>query len=821
MGMKLSSLVLATFISICSQSVSSTEYTFDPAMLGGDNVDVSLFSQGLQPPGTYPVDIILNGSHVDSREVVFNIVKRTDGSSSLEPCLSAELLDSYGVKTQEWPKLAESSCADISLIPEASSELQLNDQSLILNIPQIALRPKVRGIAPQSLWNDGIPAGLLNYRASTSKSSFKSGRSSENQWIQLSPGLNWGAWRVRNQSSWQKQNGDSGEWDSAYTYAERGFYNSKSRLTLGERSTPGDVFDSVPFRGVMYGSDENMVPFNQRSYAPVVRGIARTQARIEVKQGGYTIYNDTVAAGPFALSDISPVSSGGDLDVTISEADGSVQHLVVPYNMPAIALREGYFKYSAMIGEYRTNASYGKDENTGQLTLMYGLPWDLTVYGGMQYSEHYRSAAVGAGLSMGKFGAVSVDATNATSQSANGNKETGNVWRLRYSRDFAETGTSFAFGSYQYASEGYRTIGDTLDNFYRNSDAGSYNKNNRSKTTLTLSQSVGDYGYLSLNGNRETYRGISGHNDTYGISYGTSINGISVSMNLSKSKVTSSSGIRSDENQAGLWLSIPLNFGVGNSVNATYQVISPSDGPVSQTAGLNGRAFDRQLSWDVRQRVQEGKSSDTSSLQLGWDGAYGTANGNYSYSPDYQQTSASVAGGIVFHDEGITLAQPLGDTNVLVAAPGASNVPVGYWPGVQTDFRGYTSYGGLTPYQKNNVSLDPTYLSSDVEVSQTDISAVPTQGAIIRASFDTKAGARALMTLKRPQGQAVPFGAVVKLSDNGKNESIVGEGGQVYLSGLSDREELEVHWGQNNSCKAEWITPEHKEPLSIVETLCR
>ncbi|MFP1592115.1 fimbria/pilus outer membrane usher protein [Escherichia coli] len=32
----------------------------------------------------------------------------------------------------------------------------------------------------------------------------------------------------------------------------------RSRLTLGEDYTPSDIFDSVPFRGVMLGSDESM-----------------------------------------------------------------------------------------------------------------------------------------------------------------------------------------------------------------------------------------------------------------------------------------------------------------------------------------------------------------------------------------------------------------------------------------------------------------------------------------------------------------------------------------------------------------------------------
>lgn len=62
--------------------------------------------------------------------------------------------------------------------------------------------------------------------------------------------------------------------------------------------------------GVSVGSDENMVPYNQREFAPVVRGIARTQARIEVRQNGYLIHSQTIAPGAFSLTSLPMTGSG-------------------------------------------------------------------------------------------------------------------------------------------------------------------------------------------------------------------------------------------------------------------------------------------------------------------------------------------------------------------------------------------------------------------------------------------------------------------------------------------------------------------------------
>ena len=64
------------------------------------------------------------------------------------------------------------------------------------------------------------------------------------------------------------------------------------------------------------------------------------------------------------------------------------------------------------------------------------------------------------------------------------------------------------------------------------------------------------------------------------------------------------------------------------------------------------------------------------------------------------------AGGVLVHQNGVTLSQPLGDTVALVQAPGASGVDVLNQTGVSTDWRGYAVVPYLTPYRRNIVGLD-------------------------------------------------------------------------------------------------------------------
>ncbi len=47
----------------------------------------------------------------------------------------------------------------------------------------------------------------------------------------------------------------------------------------------------------MLHSDESMVPYSKYAFAPVIRGIAQSQALIEVRQNGYLIHTVSVAPG--------------------------------------------------------------------------------------------------------------------------------------------------------------------------------------------------------------------------------------------------------------------------------------------------------------------------------------------------------------------------------------------------------------------------------------------------------------------------------------------------------------------------------------------
>lgn len=306
---------------------------FDPDFLelsDKDTIDLSSFENNQQLAGNYYVDIYINSNLVLTKNIKF---EKYNGQ--LLPCLSINELNEFGIKTEDYPALytEDKTCVDLLVIPDAKSELDFNSQKLYLSIPQIALSKKPRGYVDLDHIDNGITALLLNYSYSGSKYYDRKNNNTDttSHYINLRPGFNLGAWRLRNYTTWSNASNGSGNWNTVYTYLSRNINNIKSQLILGDSVSASTVFDSVPLRGIQLSTDDDMYPESLKGYAPVIRGIARSNAQIIIRQNGYTIYQTEVAAGPFEINDLYPTGSSGDLYVTIKESNGSEQHQIVPF----------------------------------------------------------------------------------------------------------------------------------------------------------------------------------------------------------------------------------------------------------------------------------------------------------------------------------------------------------------------------------------------------------------------------------------------------------------------------------------------------------
>ena len=173
------------------------------------------------------------------------------------------------------------------------------------------------------------------------------------------------------------------------------------------------------------------------------------------------------------------------------------------------------------------------------------------------------------------------------------------------------------------------------------------------------------------------------------------------------------------------------------------------------------------------------------------------------YSQNSQRLNYGIKGGILAHSEGVTLSQELGETIALVKAPGAAGLEIDNMRGAATDWRGYTVKTQLNPYDENRVAISDNYFSkANIELDNTVVTMIPTRGAVVKAEFVTHVGYRVLFRVMNVNGKPAPFGAMASVqSTSSANSGIVGEHGELYLSGLPEKGQVTLSWGENATTK--------------------
>lgn len=840
---------------LCGQNPMAAELWFPPELVDGigEGVDLSRFESGQQLPATYKVAVYLNKELLYTRDLSFVAAdtedKRagiTDTTGLMAGLTQADFIDA-GVRPEafgEGSDVKGSAGQFVSLgsvIPQATTHFDFQTMRLDISVPHKWVHKRPRNWTPPTLWDDGITAGLLNYAFSGTEGQGRYGRSSSH-YLRLNSGVNAGPWRLRDERTMTEYSGASQhrrEWRHGRTWLERGIRDWRSTLTVGDTTTDGGIFDSVSLRGAALATNDNMYPDQERGYAPVIRGVAMSNARVSIRQNGYVVYETNVAPGEFAIDDINPMYSSGDLEVTVTEADGGVRMFTVPCATLPNLLREGRMKYALSAGRLQ---SYSRGDATHptviQGTLSRGLPYGITVFGGGQYSRHYQSALLGSGINMGALGAFSADITHADSTLADGSRHQGQSVRFLYSRGFSATGTTFQLAGYRYSTRGFYTLEESSRTLMRGwrgeqqrdaagrllprpvSDWYDLKDNRRERMEVSISQQVGGASSLSLTGSRQTYWHSQGASTTLQAGFSSALGPVSYSLSYSEGHGVSSGHTGRNVN---LSLSVPLEalFGEhGKAVYASYSAGQDRRGHISQQTSLSGTALEQNnLNWNVSQ--SHSRQGDSGSLRLGYRGAYGDVSAGYSQGRDYRQTSYDAQGGLVLHRGGLTAGQPLGNTSVLVSVPGAAGIPLEGGGGVRTDWRGYALQPWAGEFHENRVALDVAHMDTQTEVDEPVTRVIPTKGAIVRAEFAAKSGLRVLMTLTR-DGKPLPFGTTVSA---GTSTGITGDDGQVFLSGLARSGTLSAKWGRDaaQTCQAEWHIAESDPvtPLARVTAVCR
>lgn len=831
-GTALTTLAISFFL--MPPHLCCAEMYFPPGLISADPdsiADLSYLSPaGSQLPGEYNVEIFLNDVWAVSRRVKF---VAADGDAvihdqtGLLACLSLDEWQELGLKVSAIPALAalsEVSCVvPGNSIPHAGMSFDFQNMRLNIAIPQAMLKNRPQGWIPPERWDEGVPALISGYRLNGSRSQSENS-DSNNLFLSLENGINAGSWRLRDSRTWShnvtRGSKNQGKWERLETYASRAIIPWRSELLLGESATDSDLFEAFAFQGVKLETDDGMYPDTLRGYAPLIKGVAFSNARVNIRQSGNLIYQTFVPPGAFEIDDLYPVSAGGDLDVTVMEADGTSRNFTVPYSSVPLLQREGRIRYSVAAGRFRSNSDSYENPGFAQGTVQWGLPHNATLYGGAQMAEKYSAAMLGAGVNMGSWGALSADITDASSTLADGSHHRGQSVRFLYAHSMSALGTTFRLAGYRYSTKGFHTLDETALKgmsgwLYDDNAVDSqgrpierpytdyYNLYNAKRTRIqaNISQTLNGHGSLYLTGSRQTWWNSARSTDSLMAGYSGRLGPVSYNLSWNYSK----NNRQTHADRVGyLSFSLPFSALQQNDSNSRWatsrlsgNVNRDSNGRQNYTTGLGGTAFaDDSMNWNIqqgyaRQGNRGGNSGNSGSASVNYRGTYGSASLGYSYSKDYRQVNYGVSGGAVVHPNGVTFGRQPGETNVLVAAPGATGVPVRNSIGVQTDWRGYALLPYSMEYRENTISLNTEQLSEDTEFENTVTRVVPTRRALVRADFKAHSGLRALITLSR-KGKPLPFGATVTSANS---SGIVGDDGLVYLTGLEKKGALKVQWG--------------------------
>ncbi|TPG58911.1 fimbrial biogenesis outer membrane usher protein [Ewingella americana] len=815
-------IVLTAFFSLSSfagESITppaNKDTEFDADFLRKDTQEIpqQFYHPNAISAGIKNVDIVLNGKALFKTKI--NFITGND-SQNATPCLTMALLHQMGLD-QHLNKSGTSgneACYDLlAKWPDGTIKYDEAMQQLNITAPQAATNvASQREMIDPSLWDRGVNALRMSYSGYVYHTDSHDNRdgdseSSDTAYLSLNSGVNLGNWRFYSFDTFNKsQQGWEQNHDRAY--AERDIAALVSRFTVGDvyASTSSDVLGILPIRGMTLETNNQMLPSDTFSYSPVIRGVARSNARVVIRQRGNIIYSKTVPPGNFAISDLNNGQIGADLDVTVEESDGSKQQFTVPYTSLPNMLRPGTWRYSLSAGRYRDDG-LAYQPLVAQGSLQYG--WEkLTLNDLVVAGEGYHSMALGGAFNLGSLGSISLDWALEKHQSASGMRvedeqaaagTSGRALRLLYARRFDTTDTSLQLMGYRYQSRDFLDFPEYASAMWGNDDTQHHRKN---EFQATLNQGLGDFGngYLTLQ--RDNYYDESASNTSLTMGYSFNIKAVNVGISYSYQANSDDGSDSAPDRQLSLNFSVPLDMGDRRSRNLSFSTNSGNHSSGSQMATVSGTELDNAMNYSLS--AQHDSNGYSPSASVTYRNSMANMNASASVTQDSRQYSAGISGGVVAYNHGVVLSQQLGDTIAIIETPGAQNISVEGQPGVSTNRWGRAVVPSISAYRDNSLSLDTRHAADNIELTEGGSNVIPSHGAVVVRRFQTKVGRRALVGLSLANGKPAPFGATVRQGE--EQVGMVADNGLLYLSGVLAEGETTLHVTLENNSQCQFTLP--------------
>ncbi|WP_426122066.1 fimbria/pilus outer membrane usher protein [Methylococcus capsulatus] len=522
------------------------------------------------------------------------------------------------------------------------------------------------------------------------------------------------------------------------------------------------------FAGIQYATNFGLQPRFYRYPQPAVAGSLTEASHLDIFMNNLLVDQQSLPAGPFQIKDLPSANGSGEIRVVARDLLGREQVITQPFYVGRTLLREGLVDFSYEAGFLRRY--YGTDSMSygapfGSATYRRGLNSWLTGELHGQVVRDQATVATGGSFLVGTYGVV--DAALGVSG--------GRGWGGLGGLGFMHQGEAFSYGASSYfASQAFTQLGIEQGQFAPKQLSDAF-----CGFTLTGGSSV------SLRYGSANYFDRP-HVDTYVATYTQNLWG-GLTLTLAANYT------RSDFENAQVAAIFTLPLGERTYATANARATRTQGSPTQLE-------FDAQLThspgwgpgWGYR---LDAGTNDRQAAQLTAQTAFGLFSAEVIHSQGDFAERAFGSGGIGLIEGHPFLSRQIQDSFAIAKVGDykdvrvyADNQLIG-----RTDDEGYVVLPRLRAYDVNNVRVEDEDLPMDAQIGTLSLPVTPYFRSGVVVDFPIRRSRGATLTILLEDGQPIPVGATVTV-EGVADVFPVGMNGEVYLTGLSPRNEMKVEW---------------------------
>jgi len=548
----------------------------------------------------------------------------------------------------------------------------------------------------------------------------------------------------------------------------------KSTLEVGNTYLSSDFINSFQFRGIVLESEMGLSSKRKENYTPIIRGIAQSNARIEIRQDERIILSEIVSPGPYEFRDYGVVTNG-ELTVTVTEESGLQDVSYYPVSTISSLKSIGYHDYSFALG---SNSALEEGDFI-YADYIYGLERATVSTSGL-LAGNYQNFGAGAATNLGEYGGLAFRMNVSISDGVgeNADRKIGTRYDLEYSKRIDDD-TDLSLANIGYQDRDYLSFAES-----RNEPT----KSNKNDLSLTVSRRLPFNISASLSAYQRTY-----WNDDPTSGFNLSMSG--VIRKVSVSFVSSYTKIENDDQYSfTLGVSIPLGEAGSPYIYTSLQ----TDGEQENYSATVSDIIDARSSYHVSTNRS---STGSHSSNLGVSYRFDAVNTSTSVSRDSNDNVGwtTTASGSVLK---------VGDSDVVFDAnhyQSALIVETDGLEGVRFSYGSNASDGGgslvttMSPYVHNERNIDTSTLPVGATINSYQYSMVPTQGALFYRFNPVYISVPVALVFE--SNTSVPVGSEIKQGMNTVGVMGVNNLAIVHLNPQIEGNHLTVVLGDESHCE--------------------